>query len=187
MRTLAATIVLTASALVACGGEHHGAPVAQTAATPGQPDATGICVSREVALRVSFAGAASGSARDLAVVTNTSPSSCRVRGYAGLVFTNQDRTVPVRVNHIRAALFPAVPVTTVVLRPRSSASFFIGFADSGPHGGACRLRITDIVVTLPGDQAPLRAHLPQHELTHPCTRAAVSQPFIAGATAKGWN
>jgi hypothetical protein len=138
-------------------------------------------------LSVRYAGAATGAAEDLVVVTNRSTAPCTLLGYARLRFLDGMTPIRVSITHGAGKFFPAIKPVPVAIAPGEAASFFVAYSDAGAHGGACEIHATALAVTLPGDNEAINAPLDPHQLSYPCTQSAVSEPFIAGASAKGWT
>jgi hypothetical protein len=109
-------------------------------------------------------GSALGNAGAIVRLQNVNGSACLVAGYPGvqLVGSSGQRITTVATQATDGDyLFPAMPITDVLLGPTDTASFQLGYPDipsgadaSLPHDVACPVA-TDLEVLLPGSTATL--------------------------------
>lgn len=113
----------------------------------------GTCQPSDLTGTVTAAGGGAGHAGEVIILRNASSRTCEMRGYPGLgLLDTSGQPVPVTVLRAASVGFqhPNVPVTTVVLRPTSVASFWVEWVNTnGQQAGTFE-------ITPPNDTQSLR-------------------------------
>jgi hypothetical protein len=120
LTALSGSVVLSCSPLgLAAGSSKAGAAVVST------------CSSTALSLLPGFTEAAAGNVGTPIVITNNGPSACSIAGYPIIVgHTEVPSSHPVTfVHRPRSQIYVAVPVKTVVVAPKGTASFGITYVD----------------------------------------------------------
>jgi hypothetical protein len=116
------------------------------------------CHTNQVTVRGGSASVGAGNVVAVYVLENTSATTCRVFGYPGLqMLDSHHRPVPTTVTR-GAYMFPAKAPSRVIVLPRGSASFSIGYREvpSGEEPASVQcVPSTYVEITPPDEHLPL--------------------------------
>ncbi len=143
------------------------------------------CRGEQIEVSVTNAGIGMSHWADGVEFLNTSEEACSLRGVPRLVFSDANgKRLPAAIcPNCEDYLFPARPVTTVVLKSGELAHILVG--SSTAYDSKLCGRANAIQIYLPGELHPLYAR--EHELYY-CLKIDVSA-FLAGSTRNDprWN
>jgi len=150
-----------------------------------QPSAIPPCREEQVEVSVANAGVGMSHWAEGIEFLNTSAETCSLRGVPRLIFSGENGArLPAAIcPNCEDYLFPARPVTTVVLKSGELAHVLVG--SSTAYDAKLCGRANAIQIFLPGESHPLYAK--EHELYY-CVKIDVSA-FLAGSTRNDprWN
>ena len=139
-------------------------PAATNSPSPSTPTAAEPCRAGDLSATEEDRGSALGNGGAIIRISNAGDTPCRVSGYPELVLIDDaGKRLHVELTHATDGdyLFPAIPVTDIVLGPDETAAIQIGYptisASNGPPDVACP-SASRIDVTLPGLADPVIAH-----------------------------
>jgi len=143
-----------------------------------QPAAIQPCREEQVEVSVTNAGVGMSHWAEGIEFRNTSADTCFLRGVPRLIFSreNGDRLPAALCPNCEDYLFPARPITTVILKSGELAHILVG-SSSASDSKLCG-RANAIQIFLPGESHPLYAR--EHELYY-CVKIDVSA-FLPGST-----
>lgn len=150
-----------------------------------QPPAIQPCREEQVEVSVTNAGVGMSHWAEGIEFLNTSADTCFLRGVPRLIFSreNGERLPAALCPNCEDYLFPARPITTVVLKSGERAHILVG--SSTAYDSKLCGRANAIQIFLPGESRPLYAR--EHELYY-CVKIDVSA-FLSGSTRNDprWN
>lgn len=133
-------------ALVGCGSTGH---PATTSATP-------TCAATQLAAGPYRPRAAAGHVGAIVRLTNTSSTTCQLRGFPDLEMLGPDRAkVPTEVIDGVSYTVPSVTVRTVRLAPLATAEFYLGYTDATGFGTDVCPTSTQLRIYPPGGRQPI--------------------------------
>ena len=150
-------------------------------------NAAAPCLAADLAATEEDRGSAMGNGGAIVRISNAGATPCLLTGYPDLILIN-DAGVRLHVEITHATdgdyLFPAIPVTDVVLRPDETGSIQIGYPalSSQPIDIGCP-SASQIQITLPGLTHPVIAH----GSLAPCDGKLNVSPIHAGAEWLGFS
>jgi hypothetical protein len=107
---------------------------------------SGRCHTSELAVTTGPVGAAAGNISASFVLTNTSKAACTLFGYPGFsLLDSQGQRMIGDVHRGASPVFPAINPTRVVLAPRKSASFSVGYSDVPTGNDPCRTSVSALI------------------------------------------
>jgi hypothetical protein len=113
------------------------------------------CHTSELAVTTGPVGAAAGNISASFVLTNTSKVACTLFGYPGFsLLDSQGQRMIGDVHRGASPVFPAINPTHIVLAPRKSASFSVGYSDVPTGSDVCRTSVS-VLITPPDETTQL--------------------------------
>lgn len=107
---------------------------------------SGRCHTSELTVTTGPVGAAAGNISASFVLTNTSKASCTLFGYPGFsLLDSQGQRMIGDVHRSVSPVFPAISPTHIVLAPRKSASFSVGYSDVPTGSDTCRTSVSALI------------------------------------------